>query len=352
MDNPDLPRALRLQAGGCQALGSPFHAGLLNLMADALEAGDDLGGLFEPWAQADVKALFEDATPLRILGGLHELVLSGADSELAATYPKPGAPIDPAAAWTAARSAIDRHRDRLAAFMTHEPQTNEVRRSVCLVGGFLTVAKETGLPLRCFEIAASAGLNTNWDRFGYRLGEASFGDPAATVFLDADWTGPAPPVDAKVEVVERAACDRRPVDLADPAERRRLLSYIWPDQFERLDRIRAAIDLAVAVGTRVETADAVDWTARTAAPRPGAATVVYHSVFWQYMPPESQAALRATIEALGAQATTQAPFAWLCMEPPPGETANMEVRLTLWPGGQERILANVHPHGARVAWRG
>ena len=113
------------------------------------------------------------------------------------------------------------HRDRLADFLGHEPQTNEVRRAICLAPGFLTIARETGLPIRAFEIAASAGLNLNWDRFHYDFGEAQWGDEAASVRLDTDWTGPAPPVDAQVQVIERAACDRRPIDLRDPAERRR-----------------------------------------------------------------------------------------------------------------------------------
>jgi len=168
--------------------------------------------------------------------------------------------------------------------------------------------------------------------------------------MDTDWTGGAPPVEARIEVIERAACDRRPGDLTDPVQRRRLLAYIWPDQFERLDRIRAAIDLALSLGVTVEAADAVAWTARVAAPQAGAVTVLYHSVFWQYMPAESQAALAATIAAHGAAATPEAPFAWLRMEPPPDHMTNMEVRLTLWPDGQDRVLANVHPHGAWVTW--
>ena len=60
-------------------------------------------------------------------------------------------------------------------------------------------------------------------------------------------------------------------------------------------------------------------------------------------------ALTALIGEIAARATAQAPFAWLRMEPPmpnPG----MEVRLTLWPGGQDRLLAEVHPHGAQVRW--
>ena len=348
----NLASALRLQAQACSKLGSPFHGALLALAAEDVEAGGPTLALLEPWAGREVRELFADAVALRLVGALHDLVLSGDDPALAAAYPKPSREVDPAAAWIAARTAMIREQDRLAAFMTHEPQTNEVRRSACLAPGFLEIARATGLPIRAFEVAASAGLNLSWDHYAYRFGETAWGDPASPVKIDTEWTGPAPAVDARVAVIERAACDRRPGNLADPDQRRRLLAYIWPDQFERLARIAAAIDLARKLGARVEAADAVDWTARVAAPKPGAVTVLYHSVFWQYMPAERQAALAATIAALGAKATDPAPFAWLRMEPPPGNLAAMEVRLTMWPGGEERILADAHPHGAFVTWRG
>jgi hypothetical protein len=154
-----------------------------------------------------------------------------------------------------------------------------------------------------------------------------------------------------VQVIERAACDRRPADLADPAQRRRLLAYVWPDQFERLERLRAAVDMALNKGVSVEKADAVDWTARKASPKEGAATVLYHSVFWQYMDAERQSALRQVIETHAQSATAAAPFAWLRMEPPPQDMAQMEIRLNLWPGGEDRVLAQAHPHGAWVGWR-
>ena len=352
MDNPDLPRALRIQADACRALGSPFHGALLDLAAQDLEAGGPVATLLTPWAQADLRKLFDDATPLRLLGGLHDLVLSGDEPGLAATYPSPRRTADPEAAWAMARIAIARHQTRLSAFMAHEPQTNEVRRSAGLAPSFLTIAQETGLPIRAFEVAASAGLNLNWDRFHFRFGDTAWGDPGASVAMDTAWTGDPPPVEARIEVISRAACDRRPVDLTDPIQRRRLLAYVWPDQFERLDRIRAAIDLALSLDVLVETADAVDWTARVAAPQAGAVTILYHSVFWQYMPAESQAALTQVIAQHGAMATADAPFAWLRMEPPADHMSNMEVRLTLWPGGEDRRLAQVHPHGAWVKWGG
>ncbi|WGU41138.1 DUF2332 family protein [Phenylobacterium sp. NIBR 498073] len=350
MDSALAP-SLRLQAKACLALGSPLHAGVLDLAADDLEAGGPTARLLAPWTGQDLRALMAAAVPLRLLGALHDLVLSGEDPALADAYPQPGKAFDAGSAWRQARRAMAQHGDRLAAFMDHEPQTNEVRRSAALLGGFLTVARETGLPLRCFEIAASAGLNLSWDRYRYDLSGSAWG-PDSPVLLPSDWSGALPPLDAQVRVVHRQACDRRPVDLKDPVQRRRLVAYVWPDQFDRLERIRAAIDVALANDVNVEAADAVDWTARSARPSPGAATVIYHSVFWQYMPAVSQAALRQAIEYLGASATNDAPLAWLRMEPPPENTAIMEVRLTIWPGGEERILAVVHAHGASARWTG
>jgi hypothetical protein len=353
MSKTEIAQALRLQGAACVALGSPFSGGLLALAADDVEAGGPTAALMAPWLEAGVRAQMQDAAPLRLIGALHDLVLSGDDPALAAAYPRADRPADPRAAWAAAGPAMIRWRERLAAFMSHEPQTNEVRRSACLTPGFLTIAAETGLPMRTFEIAASAGLNLSWDRYAYRFGDvAVWGDPDSPVVLDTDWEGPPPPTGAPVEVIARAACDRRPGDLSDPIQRRRLLAYVWPDQFERLARIRGAIDLARRLGVTVEAADAVEWTRTRVAPKAGAATVLYHSVFWQYMPPASQTALATTIEEIAAWATPQAPFAWLRMEPPPRNMAAIELRLTLWPGGEDRILADVHPHGASVTWRG
>ena len=345
--DPDIVKGLRLQAGVCRSMGSALNADLLDHAAENWVAGGPVRTLLAPWARADLKTQFDAAVALRLIGAWHELALSGADWQLSQAYQS----LDPDAVWAAVQPAMTAHAERLIAFMGHEPQTNEVRRSICLVGGFLEIAKAAGLPMRCFEIAASAGLNTSWDRYRYRLGNVHWGDPAATVIMDTDWIGPSPPVEAPIRVIERAACDRRPTDLTDPDQRRRLMAYIWADQGERLARARAAIEVTLANGVHVEAADAVDWTRARVAPEAGAVTVLFHSVFWQYMPSERQAALAHLIAEIGASATPDAPFAWLRLEPP-GAVPRMEVRLTLWPGGEERMLAETHPHGAHVRWAG
>jgi hypothetical protein len=157
-------------------------------------------------------------------------------------------------------------------------------------------------------------------------------------------------LDAPLKVVERDACDRKPISLADAANRRRLKAYIWAEQRDRLDRLDAAIEEAVAAETNVRAQDAVDFTLSRVTSREDAASVLFHSVFWQYLPPQSQAALNAAITAISAGASAAAPFAWLRMEPGEKSLAEMEIRLTLWPGGETRRLARCHAHGAWVAW--
>lgn len=352
MTSSALISAFEAQAGFCERLGSPFNAAMAAAAAEAMRQGYGLEGLLRPWAELSAQQIGEAAVTLRLLGACHDLALSGEAPALADAYPQPGRAGDPQAAWRIARAAMAERRDRFAAFLDHEPQTNEVRRSAVLLPGFLTVAQTMGLPLRCFELGASAGLNLNWDSFRYRLGEHAWGPEDATVALASEWRGPPPPFDAKVAVLERAACDRRPVDLTDPDQRRRLLAFIWPDQFERLAAARAAIELALSRGVRVEAADAAEWPAGRAEPVRGAVTVLYHSIFWQYLPAQTRTRLSGLIASLGAGATPDAPFAWLRMEPPPGDLAHIELRLTLWPGGQERRLGRAHPHGAWIEWDG
>ena len=246
--------------------------------------------------------------------------------------------------------ALGRHRAFIAAFLQSPPQTNEVGRSAVLLGGFLLVAARTGLPLNLLEIGASAGLNMIWDRYGYSVGGRPWGDPTSPVQLEPIWSGALPPLDAAMSIAKRAGCDVAPVNLESTEARLRLRSYVWPDQPERLARIEGAIQLATGLGVTVERADAAAWlTERLSSPAPGQATVLYHSIMWQYMPDQTQAALRALVDRAGNRATENAPFAWLRFEPPTA-AGRPELRLTCWPGGKEEHLATAHPHGREVVW--
>ncbi|MGH8574736.1 MAG: DUF2332 family protein, partial [Gammaproteobacteria bacterium] len=149
-------------------------------------------------------------------------------------------------------------------------------------------------------------------------------------------------LDAPLRIDSRAGCDHRPVDPRSEEGRLTLTSYVWADQLERLERLRAALGVAAEAGAPVELAAAAEWTqARLAEPAPGAATVVFHSIVMQYL----RAAERERFErALEASAGT---VAHLRMEPAGDLT---EVRLTLWPAGEERLLARAGYHGDPLEW--
>ncbi len=343
----DLAEAFRRQAGYCDALGSPLWAHMMRHAARDIDEGGPIGRLLANW-EGDLR---HGALALRLFGGLHYLALSGRAPALAQRLPSTGGmPADEA--WPVLLAAAEANEPLLRRALALPPQTNEVARSAVLLGGFLRIADRTRLPLRIREVGSSAGLNLAWDRYAYRLGPHRWSPAAPALTLTADWQGGAPDLRAGVSVASRAGCDRQPIELRDPDARLWLQAYIWPDQQTRLALMRQAIDNALAMGLEVEKASAAAWTATQLAGRPeGQTTVVYHSVVMQYI---AEAERNACIDAIvnaGEAATSGAPVAWLRME----HDAMMDdfaLRLTLWPGGQETLLALAHPHGRAVRWQG
>ena len=343
--NPDMLETFCLQAVGSRDLGSEFIAALAELMAARLDRGSTFGARILDWP-GNARA---DALALRAAGGLHALARSGRDAGLAAAYPPN--PLDRDRLWAAVTGAIAAHDAFLTAYLDSPPQTNEVRRSAIILGGCLHVAAATDLPIALFEIGASAGLNLAFDRYRYELGNGlAWGDPASPVTIPSEWRGDLPPLDTPLAVASRAGCDLRPISPASAADRVRLLSYIWPDQGDRLARTAAALDLAAAAPWRVEQADAAKWVAAHLARRlPGKARVLVQTMVWHYLPQAAKDAITATITTAAAAATADAPLAWLRMDEE-GHDFHAVVRLTLWPGGVERHIANVDYHARWTEW--
>lgn len=335
----------REQSAACAAYGSPFTAALIERMGDDFAANGPVAAVVGDWS-TNPRA---DALALRLAGFLHETVLSGRRPELAALFPAQLANWSMEQVWPRARDVFAEERERARAFIRLPPQTNETRRSIALLAGFLAFAKTWGGECDMFEIGASAGLNLNWDLFTYRARGWAWGAPGPVV-IDTDWRGPPPAVEADIRVRERAACDLNPLNIADLAERLRLKSYIWADQPERLARFDGAVQLALETGVSVDRADAAEWLAGKLALRPGdAATIVYHSIFLQYPPREARAAIFDVIRAAGMRASEHAPLAWVRLEPEAlldgvRDSPRMVIDLVSWPGGERRILGYTDGH--------
>lgn len=337
--------AFASQAEYCRRLGSPFTASICEALAADLDPSSAAGRAVLGWTGDP--APLADNLPLRTIGALHALARSRAAPYLAALYPPNPTPDDRELARAALR-ALDEHAGRVLEFLHSPPQTNEVGRSAVLIGGFLTIASRTALPLDLYEIGSSAGLNLRADRYRYRLGSAHWGAPDAALSLAPIWHGPPPPVEAPLAIRLRSGCDANPIDLQNAHARERLVAYVWADQPDRVARVQAAIDIALAFPVAIDRAEAADWAERRieAGAVAGVTRVLFHSVVWNYLSERSRERIRAHLRRAGAAATAQAPLAWLRFElgnPP-------ELRLTLWPSGDETLLARAHPHGAWVHW--
>lgn len=343
----EILRAADFQIAWCQTNGAPFTARVLEAVRENLSSGGALAGLMVPWPGNPLA----DALMLRATGALHLMVRTGRAPDLAAFYPGHGdKPWDATIAGRAIESAVATHRAFVQDILSGPPQTNETGRSAVLMPGYAEIARHTGLPLSILEIGASAGLNLLWDRFAYRYGDRFIGDPNAPVTIDAEWRGPWCNVERLPRVVAKRGCDRAPVDLTAPGTADRLIAYVWPEQKPRLARIEAAIALAQRERPSLEKADAAEWLERQLASRvEGAATVVAHTIVWQYIAKETRQKIEAHLKATGERSTKSAPLAWLTLEQYAADKLP-EVRLTLWPGGETQKIATAHPHGAWIEW--
>jgi len=345
-DRQVLAARMHEQAGWCGRLGSPLYADLLEHVGVDVRTG---GPSFDILEGHEMDPL-ASALALRLMGAVHRLVLGGRAPELAAYYPSVGGDAGRSDPWPAFVALLSEQRDVVRALLARPVQTNEVGRSAALLGGFLWTARDTGLPLALVELGASAGLNLRWDQFRYDADGWSWGDPSSPVRLACDFTGSLPARDVAVRVVARDGCDARPIDPTSDEGALTLQSYLWADQLDRLALLRAATELGRRTSAHVVAADAATWIGpRLAAREPGVATVVYHSIFWQYMSHEGRAAVKSAIAEAGAGATRDRPLAWLRLEPV-GRDGPYEIRITSWPDGQERRLGEGSPHGRQVRW--
>jgi hypothetical protein len=338
---------LRRQGEACRDIGSALYGDLLAHSADDLLAGGPV---------ADVLAGHFDTRPssvlaLRMLGGAHALALSGQAPELAAWYPSAGgqADTDPGSpnAWAALRQVFAEQRDTVRTWLERPPQTNEVGRAAALIGGLLHITAQARLPIRLVEVGASAGLNLRADRFCVPGDSGQYGDPGSPVILSHGWQSAAPPA-GPLEVIGRVGGDLAPIDPASPQGQLTLTAYVWPDQSRRIARLRGAFAVAEEVPAEMRCESATQTLAATEL-ADGTWTVLWHSIFRQYLTEAQRTELADGVATLGSAATSRARFAYLYLEQ--SRAGGCPVTLTTWPGGQTEVLGSASPHGIPVRWR-
>lgn len=342
-----MERALRHQSEQCAALGSRMYQ---RLFADLADDYRDGGRTYAILAGRSDRPI-HDAIPLRLAGAIHRVVLEGRDERLARHYPSVGG--RPGEDFTADFIGYMRdHLEDIDVGLNSQVQTNEVGRSVVhlVISHWLPTMGVTEFDH--LEIGASAGLNLNFDRFYACRGRLRMGDPTSELRFMGDWFANAPDVPLTgATVVNRRGTDISPIDVSKTEEQMRLLSFIWPDQSARFARTRAAINIAQRHRPIVDRESADTWLASQLARPRERATVVFHSIVWQYLGVSRQNAIRETIRRVGQDATADSPLVWARMEPA-GPVADVQV--DVWDGSSSspvhHRLAEIGYHGQQMRW--
>jgi hypothetical protein len=337
-DAPLADRFRRL-ARTCAAGGAPLYSHLLTRLGDDLAAGSPLREVLLPFREESEGRLL----PFRLLSNVHRWVLGGELPALARHYPSAGGDLPVERAWPIFREACLARAAELRRRLARPHQHNQVGRAAALLGGFHLAARETGMPLRLLEVGASAGLLLRWDHY-----------------CDRSWMAPLfevpPPLDGEVRVVERRGCEPLPIDPGTEESALMLRSFVWADLVDHVRMTEEAIEVSRRVPARIDQADGADWLPeQLAEPRPGVATVVFHSTMVDHASAASLAGMGRAVQEAAAAATAAAPVAWLRFESPPDwrtfqRLPRYEVRLSVWPGGEDRLLATADTNGRHVRW--
>jgi hypothetical protein len=256
----------------------------------------------------------------------------------------------PEGVWPAAAATIDERFGWIRERLELGVQTNEPGRSAVMFAALLWLTDRYGMPIRLLEIGASAGLNLLFDRYCYVVDGVELGDVLSPLRFVEPWT-PGPAIDVvaaarSLRVPARGGCDLAPLDPSRPEHRLRLLSYIWPDELQRIERARTALDVAAESPIPVQERAASAWLAeQLAGPADGQLTAVWHSVVRQYVPTAEWDSVQSAIaEAAG-------PTVELAMEPSADKPGLFELSFRDDPDEEYQRLAWCGDHGPPVLWR-
>jgi hypothetical protein len=328
-----------------QAGRSPLCAALLVGAAADIEAGGTVAALFD-----GVDAPPGAVPQLRLLAALHELVLAGEAPALAEFYPSASGTRAPDSVWSVAAAAIEQHFEWVRGRVGLTVQTNEPGRSAVMFAALLWLTDRYAMPIRLLEFGASAGLNLLVDRYCYVVDGRELGDPMSPVRFEEPWA-PGPPIDVEaaasaLRVVERAGCDVAPLDPSRHEHQLRLLSYIWPDELERIRRARIALEIAARSPVRVAERSASPWLAEhLSRQRPDCLTVVWHSIVRQYVPAQEWGAIESVLAA------SPEPTVVLSMEPSRADPGRVELTARRDRDREPELLAWCGHHGPPVLWQ-
>lgn len=247
--------------------------------------------------------------------------------------------------------AIYSHAEAVADIMRmRTTQTNEPGRCAALLP---SMARIEG-PLALIEVGASAGLCLLPDAFGYEWGWRNLTPPlrsgsAPPIFpCKASENTPLPA--RHPEIVWRAGLDLNPLDVSNCEDVEWLEALVWPEQYERLQRLRNAVRIAQAETPRIVAGDLRKDLPRLIAEAPSDATVVvFHTAVLCYVATQSER------DAFASRMIGHPRVIWISNE---GPRIFPQLISTAGPAFENMFLLSVNgkptawtgPHGQEIRW--
>ncbi|KPN29217.1 hypothetical protein SY89_03451 [Halolamina pelagica] len=284
------------------------------------------------------------------LSAVHYLLLDGADHTLAQFYPTlTESPEDPAGAYPHFHDFCVTHTDDLIPLLRNRrTQSNAVGRCAGLYPALCYIDQRTSTPLVLLELGASAGLNLNWDRYGYTYDSDRIGATDSAVTVQSAVRAGSPPLQQSPPAVNaRLGIDLNPLDPTDPSDAAWLRALVWPEHPERLSLLDAALKQARANPPQVVADDAVETLVNHAGSMPAdGALVVYHTALLYQLSEAQRSTLHRALATIGETR----PVWWLSGDGETDTSGTFGLELTRFPDGDTVQLGRYEQHGRWIEW--
>ena len=344
MQNEDLATNWRdFAENNCKGY-SPLYESFTRACADSAEVMDFVRSL-PPHAHQ----------PNLLLAAIHERVLLGLEPDLSLFYSgeKSG---DAGHLFVKAVLGSREYLEPILA--TRFTQTNEIGRVAVIAPALASLPICDNLTL--IDVGTSAGLTLRLDDCFIDYGSyGSLGPQDSKVKVQAEVLAGHPPLQS-ISIGRRIGIDRNILNPADEDDARWLLACVWPDT-GRLDRTRAAIELAASRPSELIEGDALEILSAVLSSVQGPIVVTTTWVV-AYMDLEYRARLSAELMA----ASQERDIYWISAEAP-GVVSHLPeveppkvegplpsvVGLVTFTKGEiadTRVLAHAHSHGSWIWW--
>ena len=293
--------------------------------------------------------------PNLLLAAIHERVLLGLEPDLSLFY---SGEISGDAGHLFVKAVLGSREYLEPILATRFTQTNEIGRVAVIAPALASLPVVDNLTL--IDVGTSAGLTLRLDDCFIDYGSyGSLGPQDSKVKVQAEVLAGHPPLQS-ISIGRRIGIDRNILNPADEDNARWLLACVWPDT-GRLDRTRAAIELAASRPSELIEGDALEILSAVLSSVQGPIVVTTTWVV-AYMNLEYRARLMTAL----ITASEHQDIYWISMEapgivdqlpdvaPPSVEgTAASVVGLITFAKGEiadTRVLAHAHSHGSWIWW--